>query len=116
MDRARLARRFRALADPNRLRILELLLRGERCGCEIQVALGLTQSNVSRHLSCLRNAGLIAEERRGRRVFYRLAAEGPGCDPLVEFVRAVLRAKRPRRAAQPGAAVRLRRLRLRRGS
>ncbi len=94
MNRSRLASWFRALADPNRLRIVELLMGGERCGCEIQVALGLTQPNVSRHLGYLKNAGLIADERRGQRVFYRLASPEPEAARLYDFLRAALPAKR----------------------
>lgn len=94
MDYRQLETWFRALADANRLRIVALLMKGERCGCEIQVALGLTQPNVSRHLGYLKNAGLIADERRGQRVFYRLASPEPEAARLYDFLRAALPAKR----------------------
>lgn len=64
---------FKALADVTRLRILNLLLHGELCVCDIQHVLDATQPNVSRHLAYLRNAGLVRDRRDGYRIFYRLA-------------------------------------------
>lgn len=68
-----LARCFKGLADESRLRILNLLLHGELCVCDIQHVLGASQPNVSRHLSYLKNAGLVEDRREGFRVFYRLS-------------------------------------------
>ncbi|WP_376697429.1 metalloregulator ArsR/SmtB family transcription factor [Wenzhouxiangella sp. EGI_FJ10305] len=64
---------FRALADRTRLDCLLLLL-GERemCVCELVHALALSQPKVSRHLAQLRDAGIVADERRGQWVYYRL--------------------------------------------
>jgi len=67
-----LATYFKGLADANRLRILNLLFHGELCGCDIQHVIGASQSTVSRHLSYLKNAGLVLDRRAGYRVFYRL--------------------------------------------
>ncbi len=67
-----LARLFRALADPTRLRILHLLLQRELCVCELQQGLRLPQPLLSRHLAYLRHAGLVANRRKGNRVFYSL--------------------------------------------
>ncbi len=64
---------FKALADVNRLRILNLLLHGELCVCDIQYVLETSQPNVSRHLAYLRNSGLVLDRRDGYRIFYRLA-------------------------------------------
>lgn len=64
---------FKALADANRLRILNLLLHGELCVCDIQFVLEASQPNVSRHLSYLKNSGLVLDRRDGFRIFYRLA-------------------------------------------
>ena len=69
---AKLAIYFKGLADENRLRILNLLFHGELCGCDIQHVIGASQSTVSRHLSYLKNAGLVLDRREGYRVFYRL--------------------------------------------
>ena len=65
---------FKGLADQNRLRIVNLLLRDELCGCDIQYVLDLSQSNVSRHLNYLKRVGLVADRRHGYRVFYRLTS------------------------------------------
>ena len=55
------------------MKILELLAGGERCVCEIFPAINEEQSNVSKHLAFLRSQGIVIAERRGMRVFYRLA-------------------------------------------
>jgi ArsR family transcriptional regulator len=68
-----LERYFKALADSNRLRILNILLHGELCVCDIQYVLQTSQPNVSRHLSYLKNSGLVIDRRDGARIFYRLA-------------------------------------------
>lgn len=78
---------FKALGDTNRLRILNLLLHGELCVCDIQYVLQATQPNVSRHLSYLKNSGLVLDRRDGYRVFYRLANPKQGTKRrLFEFL------------------------------
>lgn len=67
-----LERYFKALGDINRLRILNLLLHGELCVCDIQHVLGSSQPSVSRHLAYLKNSGLVLDRRDGLRIFYRL--------------------------------------------
>jgi len=64
---------LKTLGQPTRLKILELLVDGERCVCEIFPAIGGEQSNVSKHLGFLRGQGIVVADRRGMRVFYRLA-------------------------------------------
>ena len=64
---------LKALGQPTRLKILELLVGGERCVCEIFPAIQGEQSNTSKHLGFLRSHGIVIAERRGMRVFYRLA-------------------------------------------
>ena len=64
---------FKAMADVNRLRILNLLLHGELCVCDIHYVLETSQPNVSRHLAYLKNSGLVVDRRDGYRIFYRLA-------------------------------------------
>jgi ArsR family transcriptional regulator, arsenate/arsenite/antimonite-responsive transcriptional repressor len=63
----------RRTADGNRLRILNLLFHGELCGCDIQYVLEASQSNISRHLTYLKNSGLVQDRRVGYRVYYRLS-------------------------------------------
>jgi len=64
---------FGALSHPARVRIVkELSDAEEKCVCKLVEACGLGWSTVSRHLSVLREAGVIADEKRGLKVFYRL--------------------------------------------
>lgn len=63
---------FKALAHPGRLLMLDELSRGERCVCELAALVGSEMPTVSRHLSQLRNAGIVDDEKRGAQVFYRL--------------------------------------------
>jgi ArsR family transcriptional regulator len=65
---------LRVLADPLRMRIVELLAVEELCTCHLVAELGTTQSNVSNHLRVLRQAGLVAAEPGGRFTWYRLDA------------------------------------------
>ncbi len=67
------ARLFRGFGDPSRLKIVESLRERPRTVGEIVQATGLSQPNVSNHLACLRECGLVTAERRGRYVLYRLS-------------------------------------------
>src|SRR3990172_203277 len=67
------ARFFRGFSDPSRLKILEALRAGELTVGAIVERTGLSQSNVSNHLSCLRDCGLVSTEQRGKFVAYRLS-------------------------------------------
>jgi DNA-binding transcriptional ArsR family regulator len=67
-----LARLGRALADPTRCRILVALLDGHAYPAQLAESLGLTRSNVSNHLSCLRGCGLVVASSEGRQVRYAL--------------------------------------------
>jgi DNA-binding transcriptional ArsR family regulator len=64
---------FQALAEPTRLRILNLLRRGERNVGDIAQQTGYTAANVSRHLALLADRGMVARESRGTSVWYRIA-------------------------------------------
>jgi len=66
------AARFRALGDPSRLRLLNILMSGEHSVQELVDASGLTQTNVSRHLALLRREGIVARNRQGNRALYRI--------------------------------------------
>ncbi len=91
-SRNKLERYTKGLADPTRLRILNLLTHGELCGCDIERVLGTRQPNVSRHLIYLRHAGLVLDRRDGFRVFYRLApAESETLAGLFQFLAAAFR-------------------------
>lgn len=71
------ARRFRALGIPSRLRILDALMNGPRTIGELTDATGLSQSNLSRQVTELETAGLVARTRTGREVEVEI------CDPTV---------------------------------
>ncbi len=63
---------FKALSEPTRLRIMAMLTEGEMCVCELQEALLLPQSTVSRHMSRLKTSGLVQDSRHGKWIHYRL--------------------------------------------
>ena len=64
-----------ALADETRLRIVELLMEGERCVCDLMEELQAAQSRLSFHLRALKDAGLVKDRRDGRWNYYSLDAE-----------------------------------------
>ena len=66
----------KALSDENRVRALMMLVDGELCVCQIIDMLGLAPSTVSKHMSILRQAGLVETRKEGRWMYYRLA----GCE------------------------------------
>lgn len=61
---------LKALADPNRLRILNLLEDRTLCVCDLEEVLGLNQSNLSRHLGKLKAAGLVTSKKKGLFMYY----------------------------------------------
>lgn len=71
------ARRFRVLGEPQRLRILQMLERGEHTVSEVVAALQGNQPNISKHLQALYEAGLVGRRREGTRILYSIA------DPVV---------------------------------
>jgi len=72
----RAARLFALLSDPCRLQIIEALAKKRGCVSELQLATKRSQPNVSQHLRVLREAGLVAARREGKRVCYSLAHAG----------------------------------------
>lgn len=64
---------FKALGHPTRLWIVKQLADGEHCVCEFVEAVGVDFSTISQHLSVLKQAGVIEDEKRGKSVFYRLS-------------------------------------------
>lgn len=63
---------LKAIAQPTRLRIIELLRDGEHCVCEIFPAIGHEQSNTSRHLQMMLKAGVLNQRKDGLKIFYSL--------------------------------------------
>jgi ArsR family transcriptional regulator len=102
---------FRALGDEHRLKMLAFVAAGDApggddgpgiCSCHIQAHVGLAQPTVSHHMRILADAGLVAGEKRGKWVYYRLIADGFA--QAQEFLRpyltlARLAASGPRRRA-----------------
>src|SRR5437764_15093787 len=68
---------FKVLAEPARVKILNLLARSDApvCACEFEPALGLAQSTVSHHLKKLTEAGLLEREQRGKWAYFSLVSE-----------------------------------------
>ena len=67
---------FKALADDNRLEIMEILMSGAKCGCELLDALKIGQSTLSHHMRILCEAGLVDACKEGKWMHYSLSAEG----------------------------------------
>jgi DNA-binding transcriptional ArsR family regulator len=72
------AKLFRGFSDPSRLSILDVLRDGRCTVSKIVEITGLTQSNVSNHLGCLRDCGLVTAKQQGRFVYYELSDERVG--------------------------------------
>ena len=73
-----LAARFKALADPTRVAIVNRLAQGECCVCDLNAAFDLSQPTISHHLRVLRDAGLVDSTRRGTWAYYRLVPDAVG--------------------------------------
>ena len=71
-----IARRFRAIGEPMRVRILDLLRDGELSVNALAERLDAGQQNVSKHLSVLAETGIVARRKEGNHVYYRVADEG----------------------------------------
>ena len=67
---------FKALADDNRLEIMEILISGAKCGCELLEALNIGQSTLSHHMHILCEASLVEAEKVGKWMHYSLSDEG----------------------------------------
>jgi ArsR family transcriptional regulator len=83
------ARIIKALAHPTRLFIVDEIAKGERCVCDLTAMVGADISTVSKHLSVLKQAGLVVDEKRGLMVYYRLKT--PCLTGLFDCVEGVLR-------------------------
>ena len=77
---------FKALGDPNRVRIMKMLEKRELCVCEVREVLDLSVSTVSKHLTILRNAGLVIDTKDGKWVNFRLNDKSEHT-----FIRSVIR-------------------------
>lgn len=91
------AKYFRALGDPTRLRMVELLMDGPLTVTELVGKLRIAQSNVSNHLACLRWCGLVESENRGKWTLYSVG--DPKLRNVVELVRVLVSAHADKVAA-----------------
>ncbi len=83
---------FRAFADPTRLRILNLLIEGEVCVCDLCSVLDEIQPKISRHLAYLRKSGLVEVRQDGKWKHYRIKKHARGLErTLINCVRSCLR-------------------------
>jgi DNA-binding transcriptional ArsR family regulator len=89
-----IARRFRMLAEPTRIKLLDRLREGEATVNELSEQLGASQQNVSKHLAMLAEAGMLARRKEANHVYYRIADEGVFalCDQICGSVQQQLRA------------------------
>ena len=89
-----IARRFRMLAEPTRIKLLDHLREGEASVNELSEALGASQQNISKHLAMLAEAGMLARRKDRNHVYYRIADEGVFalCDQVCGSVQEQLRA------------------------
>jgi DNA-binding transcriptional ArsR family regulator len=89
-----IARRFRVLGEPMRIRLLDRLREGEANVNELTEALGASQQNVSKHLAVLAEAGILGRRKAGTYVYYRIVDEGVFalCEQVCGSVQQQLRA------------------------
>ena len=88
-----IARRFRLLAEPTRIKLLDRLRDGEASVNELSEELGASQQNISKHLAMLAEAGILARRKEANFVYYRIADEGVFalCDQICGSVQQQLR-------------------------
>lgn len=67
---------FKAFCDENRIKILELLLDGEKCACRLLEALAITQPTLSHHMKILVDSGIVSGRKEGKWMHYSLSDEG----------------------------------------
>jgi ArsR family transcriptional regulator len=96
LDISRAATLFHALSDETRLEIIQRLLSGEKCVCDLTDALDAAQSRLSFHLKTLRDAGIVNDRKSGRWVYYTLDKDV--FSELEELVKSI---KPSRRASLP---------------
>ena len=76
IDEKRAATIFKAFCDENRIRILKLLLSGEKCGCKLLEEIHVTQPTLSHHMKILCDSGIVVGRKEGKWTHYSISAEG----------------------------------------
>ena len=75
-DNKRMAAMFKALADENRIQILELLRDGERCACRLLEEMKITQPTLSHHMKILCDSGIVIGRKEGKWMHYSISEDG----------------------------------------
>ena len=76
MNNRRMAAMFKALADENRIQILELLRGGERCACRLLEEMKITQPTLSHHMKILCDSGVVVGRKEGKWMHYSISEDG----------------------------------------
>lgn len=76
LDERKISRVFKALCDENRVRILKMLMSGEKCACVLLEELNIVQSTLSSHMKILCDSGLVSDRKDGKWKHFRLSEEG----------------------------------------
>ena len=90
-----IARRFRAIGEPMRIKLLDRLREGEATVGELSEAIGASQQNVSKHLTVLADVGILGRRKDGNRAYYRIVDDGVVrlCEEVCGSVQQQLRAR-----------------------
>lgn len=75
MEHSRVSLICKALSDPNRLQVIQILTGGERCACELLEQLQITQPTLSHHMKTLEDCGLVSARRKGKWSHYSLNSD-----------------------------------------
>ncbi|EAD6479119.1 ArsR family transcriptional regulator [Listeria monocytogenes] len=75
MDYLRLSKIMKAIAEPNRLQILDMISTGEKCACDILDDFNFTQPTLSHHMKVLIEAGIVTVRKEGKWQYYSLVSE-----------------------------------------
>ncbi len=75
MEHSRVSLICKALSDPNRLQVIQILTGGERCACELLEQLQITQPTLSHHMKTLEDCGLVSTRRKGKWSHYSLNSD-----------------------------------------
>ena len=76
IDEKRTAEIFKAFCDENRVKILKLLLSGEKCACKLLEALNITQPTLSHHMKIICDSGIVVGRKEGKWMHYSISKEG----------------------------------------
>ena len=76
LDERKTAAIFKAFCDENRIRILKLLITGEKCACKLLEEINITQPTLSHHMKILCDSGIVVGRKEGKWTYYSISSEG----------------------------------------